>query len=100
MLVSSQLSSGSRRSSSSPQHPAASTAGRPAMRVVQALYWMQDMMTNGEERARIADKLQLLLADPEHGRAILDDLREGLSALPIWMQEFLRGLISPPLTER
>jgi hypothetical protein len=75
-------------------------AGRPAMRVVQALHWMQDMMTNGEERARIADKLQLLLADPEHGRAILDDLREGLSALPIWMQEFLRGLISPPLTER
>jgi hypothetical protein len=28
-----------------------------------------------------------------HGQAIRDDLRAGLSALPIWMQEFLRGLL-------
>lgn len=70
-------------------------AGRPAMRVVQALYWMQDMLKNADERARIAGQLQRLLADAEHGQAIRDDLRDGLSALPIWMQEFLRDLINP-----
>lgn len=39
--------------------------------------------------------LRRLFADPKHGMAICDDLRAGLSALPIWMQEFLRDLISP-----
>jgi len=70
-------------------------AGRPAMRVVQALRWMQDMLTQGSERQRVQAVLRRLLADPEHGQAIRDDLRGGLSALPIWMQEFLRGLLVP-----
>jgi hypothetical protein len=68
-------------------------AGRPAMRVVQALRWMQDMLTTDEERARVAAALRRLLADAEHGKAIREDLREGLSALPIWMQEFLRPFV-------
>lgn len=70
-------------------------AGRPAMRVVQALHWMQDVLTNEEERARVVASLRRLLADREHGRAIREDLRDGLSALPIWMQEFLRDLVVP-----
>lgn len=69
-------------------------AGRPAMRVVQALHWMQDMLAQEDERARVQDTLLRLFADPQHGQAIRDDLRAGLSALPIWMQEFLRGLLS------
>lgn len=68
-------------------------AGHPAMRVVQALYWLQDVLSNPEERTRIAKQLRSLLADPVHGQSIRDDLRDGLSALPIWMQEFLRDLI-------
>ena len=68
-------------------------AGRPAMRVVQALHWMQDMLTQDSERQRVQDALGRTLADPRHGQAIRDDLRAGLSALPIWMQEFLRGLL-------
>ena len=68
-------------------------AGRPAMRVVQALHWLQDVLTNEEERARIAVVLHRLLADPAHGPAIRADLRDGLSALPIWMQKFVRPLI-------
>ncbi|MDE4915929.1 DUF6088 family protein [Methylobacterium sp. 092160098-2] len=68
-------------------------AGRPAMRVVQALHWLQDMLTAPEDRGRVADTLRRLFADPEHGIAIRDDLRAGLSALPIWMQEFLRPLL-------
>lgn len=68
-------------------------AGRPAMRVVQALHWLQDVLNDDDERARVTEVLRRLLADPDHGQAIRDDLREGLSALPIWMQEFLRPLI-------
>jgi hypothetical protein len=34
-----------------------------------------------------------IFADPIHGRAIRHDLRGGFSALPIWMQEFWRGLL-------
>ena len=70
-------------------------ADRPAMRVVQALYWMQDMLSHDDERDRVGDVLRRLFADPKHGEAIRDDLRAGLSALPIWMQEFLRDLVTP-----
>lgn len=70
-------------------------AGRPAMRVVQALHWMQDMLSQDSERRRVGDVLRRLFAEPRHGQTIRDDLRAGFSALPIWMQEFLRGLIGP-----
>ena len=70
-------------------------ADRPAMQLVQALHWIQDMLTQDSERQRVQTVLRRLLADPQHGKAIRDDLRAGLSALPIWMQEFLRGLLSP-----
>jgi hypothetical protein len=75
-------------------------AGRPAMRVIQSLYWMQDMLSHSDERLRIKAKLQRLLEDPVHGQVIRDDLRAGLSAVPIWMQEFLRDLIRPPTAEK
>lgn len=69
-------------------------ADRPAMRVIQALHWMQDMLAQDGERQRVQTALRRLLADPQHGQAIHDDLRAGLSALPIWMQEFVRGLLT------
>jgi hypothetical protein len=68
-------------------------AGRPAMRVVQALHWMQDMLSKDDERIRVKTELHRLFADPKHGQAIRDDLRTGFSTLPIWMQEFLRDLV-------
>ncbi len=74
-------------------------ADRPAMRVVQALHWMQDMLTQDSERERIQAELRRLFADPKHGKVIRDDLRAGLAALPIWMQEFLRDLITPAEAE-
>lgn len=67
-------------------------AGRPAMRVVQALYWLQDMLSNEPERRRVTEGLRRVLADPNHGPAIRDDLRAGLSALPIWMHQLVREL--------
>jgi hypothetical protein len=69
-------------------------ADRPGMRVVQALHWMQDMLTRESERKRIQTTLRRLLADPKHGEAIRQDLRTGLFAVPIWMQDFLRELLS------
>ena len=71
-----------------------SLLGRPAMRVVQALYWLQDMLTQDSECRRVQDVLSRVLADPQHGQAIRDDLCAGLPALPIWMQEFLRTFLN------
>jgi hypothetical protein len=68
-------------------------AGHPAMRIVQALYWLQDTLADTEERARVTRRLHAFLTEPEYGHVLRDDLREGLSALPIWMQEFLRDLL-------
>lgn len=63
-------------------------AGRPAMRVVQALHYLHDKIDR--ERADIIRKLDRLLADQTHGKEIELDLREGFRLLPIWMQDFLR----------
>ncbi|MHC2317903.1 hypothetical protein ACVIHC_004949 [Bradyrhizobium diazoefficiens] len=70
-------------------------AGRPGMRVVQALYWMQDMMAGKDDRQAVENVLSKLFANPQHGKEIRDDLRAGLSAMPIWMQDFLRPLLEP-----
>ncbi len=70
-------------------------AGRPAMRVVQALHWMQDMLSQESERQRVRAELRALFVDPRYGQLIRDDLQAGLAALPIWMQEFLRELLIP-----
>ena len=65
-------------------------AGRPAMRVVQALHWLKDTLATDHQR--ILSKLSKLLADPVHGEAIRTDLLEGFSTLPTWMQSLVREL--------
>lgn len=65
------------------------------MRVVQALYWMQNMLSEDTERQHIQAGLLRLFDDPKHSKAIKDDLRQGLSTLPIWLQTFFRGLLMP-----
>jgi hypothetical protein len=62
-------------------------AGRPAMRVVQALHWLHD--ANSDAHPAIITRLQTLFADPDHGPAIVDDLRTDFLALPAWMQVLL-----------
>lgn len=69
-------------------------AGRPAMRVVQALHWLHDMLSTDQER--IARRLTAIFADPEYGDTIAADLRDGLTTLPDWMQSFLRPLLNQP----
>jgi Family of unknown function (DUF6088) len=66
-------------------------AGHAAMRIVQALYWLQDVMKTDSDK--ILHRLQAILKDPVRGRAIRDDLQQGLHTLPIWMQSTIRRLL-------
>lgn len=66
-------------------------AGRPAVRIVQALHWLKD--TVATDRDRIVARLSSILADPKHGKVLRDDLRAGLHTLPAWMQEIVRELL-------
>ena len=65
-------------------------AGRPAMRVVQALHWLKDTLPGDGDRIR--KTLARLLSDPKHGDSIRSDLTQGFSVLPAWMQSFLRTI--------
>jgi hypothetical protein len=65
-------------------------AGRPAMRLVQALHWLREVQAI--EDAGIRQKLAVIVADRVQGLAIREDLLAGFSALPIWMQEIVREL--------
>ena len=68
-------------------------AGRPAMRVVQALHWLRDTMS-GDDDAQWRQRLAALLADPVHGASLRADLADGLMTLPAWMQDMLRPLVA------
>jgi hypothetical protein len=66
-------------------------AGRPAMRIVQALHWLHDMLpADGDS---ILKRIRKILDDPKQGKAIRDDLRRGLDALPTWMRDLVSRLI-------
>lgn len=65
-------------------------AGRPAMRVVQALHWLKDTLTS--DRRRILDRLAKVLMEPTHGASVHRDLVAGFATLPAWMQDLLREL--------
>jgi hypothetical protein len=70
-------------------------AGRPAMRIVQALHWLRDLLAGPEDDKQLRQRLQRLLADPVHGPALRHDLTDGLSTLPAWMQALLKPMLSP-----
>src|SRR5258708_33133746 len=61
------------------------------MRFVQALQWLRDMLPSDD--GCICKRFVSILRDPDHGRAIQDDLRNGLSALPEWMRVIVRDLL-------
>jgi len=68
-------------------------AGRPGMYLVQALHWIHDTMQAETERSKVDQIIRKLLNDHDKGQKLADDLRIGLSAMPIWMQDILRGPI-------
>lgn len=65
-------------------------AGRPAMRVVQALHWLKDTLPS--DRDRILHRLAAVLADEDHGASIRRDLIDGFNTMPAWMQSLVREL--------
>jgi hypothetical protein len=71
-------------------------AGRPAMRVVQALYWLRNGLKSGTQvdQDAIQSKLARLLRDSHQGSVIRDDLRAGLHTVPVWMQKWIRDLLA------
>ena len=73
-------------------------AGRPAMRVVQALYWLKDTLSSDADRVR--SQIGKILMDPVHGLAIHDDLQRGFGVLPAWMHDYLRAVPGFDLTPK
>jgi hypothetical protein len=73
-------------------------AGRPAMRIVQALHWLKDTLPT--DRDRILARLSSILADSRYGKGLRDDLRTGLATLPAWMQDIVRELLGTDLDRR
>ena len=68
-------------------------AGRPAMRVVQALHWLHD--AGGDTDLAVVKRLRTIFADHDHGADIVDDLRANMLTLPLWMQHILRDTMPP-----
>jgi hypothetical protein len=66
-------------------------AGRPAMRIVQALHWLKDMLPGDQDR--IMARLRSVLKNPRNGPCMREDLRSGISTLPAWMQTVVRELL-------
>ena len=66
-------------------------AGHPAMRIVQALYWLKDVLpTDADIKRRLVDHLkQGNLSHP-----VIIDLWRGFAAMPTWMQTFMRDLFA------
>lgn len=64
-------------------------AGRPAMRLVQALHWLRDAV----DTATLDRQIRALLARIPDPKPILDDLADGMATLPSWMQDLLRPIL-------
>jgi hypothetical protein len=69
-------------------------AGRPAMRIVQALHWLHDALAKPEDSDRLRARLRTILSDPKHGPTLRSDLQAGLPSLPAWMQTVVRDLLA------
>ena len=75
-------------------------AGRPAMRVVQALHWLRDLLVREGESDQVKRKLAKLFEDPAAGPPLKADLAAGMTALPTWMLVFLKPLIETDRNDR
>ena len=73
-------------------------AGRPAMRLVQALHWLRDT-DNVDNRSDLVDKLDDLLRHGRQADGVRRDLLDGLQTLPFWMQDLLRPLLMPKASD-
>lgn len=69
-------------------------AGHPAMRVVQALYWVHDGIKNdGQITQEIRNKLLAWLRESRQRKEICEDLQKGLNTMPLWMRRWVEELL-------
>jgi hypothetical protein len=68
-------------------------AGRPAMRVIQALHWFRDERSNLET---VVDGIVRYLARSPHRQPIIEDLRENIHAIPAWMYQAIETITREP----
>lgn len=68
-------------------------AGRPAMRVIQALNWFRDERSNLET---VVEGIMRYLAQNPHREAIVQDLRDNIHAIPAWMYSAVDAIIRAP----
>jgi hypothetical protein len=71
-------------------------AGRPAMRLVQALHWMRDTQGRDDGDLDTARRIAEVLDNSLYGPTIRADLAKSFVVLPAWMQDLLR----PHLTDQ
>lgn len=64
-------------------------AGRPAMRLVQALHWLKDTT----DLATLSAQVRALLQRLPQADEVRADLADGMPTLPAWMQDLIRPLI-------
>jgi hypothetical protein len=67
-------------------------AGRPAMRLIQALHWLRDKIAI--ENDQIERRVRSILSDAKYGAAIANDIKTDLTKLPDWMQSILIPIIN------
>ncbi|NEJ22093.1 hypothetical protein GR247_18200 [Rhizobium leguminosarum] len=68
-------------------------AGRPAMRVIQALHWFRDERSNLEA---VIDGIVRYLRRSPHRQPIVEDLRENIHAIPAWMYQAVETITRDP----
>jgi hypothetical protein len=66
-------------------------AGRPAMRIVQALNWFRDDRSTLEPAV---SGIVRHLSKSSHRQAILQDLQENINALPAWMYAVVKDIVA------
>lgn len=71
-------------------------AGRPAMRLVQALHWLRDTT----DLQTLSAQVRALLRRLPDANQVRTDLADGLPTLPAWMQDLLRPLVDPEAAAR
>jgi hypothetical protein len=64
-------------------------AGRPAMRLVQALHWLRDATDPPTLNAQV----RALLRKMPNADQIRADLTDGMATLPAWMQDLLKPVV-------
>ncbi|WP_244646635.1 DUF6088 family protein [Sphingomonas sp. CFBP 8760] len=69
-------------------------AGRPGMRIVQALHWLRDTLADPDGVNDLREQLDNILHSGPNATKVRNDLRDGLSTLPTWMHNFLKPLLT------